>query len=120
MTQPSQIRYVRYFETVLFNYIDNGISFGPSVVTIDKIIFKGCPNISGYFRPSAKVVNVQTNQIIYSTSDFVKMTKFQTKDYETKPFELKFLSSPLVGGDIMIKVYHKGNSVDEYEKFRCS
>jgi hypothetical protein len=108
VTHPSQIRYVTYFESVLSNYIDHNKKFGPAVITIDKLVFNGCPSYSGYFRPIAKIVNVHTNETIYSTNDFVKSKKFNTKEHETKPFELAFHKCPMIGGDIMIKVYHEG------------
>ena len=64
------------------------------------------PEYNDYFRPSAKLVDVRTNHEIYDTATKAEKQKFSTKDFEKRPAVLEFVKAPMIGGDILLKIYH--------------
>jgi len=113
VTQPSQIRYVKYFEKVFMGYMTTELKLEPSIVALDKLTM-GCPKTSSYFRPYVEIYTVRDNRLVYSTIDPEK--KKSPKKYKSKKMENEKaqIEIPLAGtklpliGDVLIKVYHMG------------
>ena len=61
VTQPSQIRYVKYFETIFRKR-----HMTPTVLKINSLVFQGVPklNSDGSFRPYIEIWNVKKLKMV--------------------------------------------------------
>ncbi|CAD8182631.1 unnamed protein product [Paramecium octaurelia] len=101
VTQPSQIRYIEYF-----NQIFKSPDYCAQVKKLSAITFVGpSPKMSGNTsKPYVDIYTVKDMRKIYSG-----LSEAQTKNYEYKGNELVLQLNTVIYGDILIKFYHYGS-----------
>lgn len=106
VTQPSQLRAVRYFEKVFNSYVSLNKIIDPVVVQIDKVVMHGVPNFTGgAFKPIIKVISVHDKKLLFTTEVIGKPIEYNAKDYDIIDIDFG-PKSPVLTGDILLKVYH--------------
>jgi hypothetical protein len=112
VTQPSQIRSIKYFEKVLNGYVSLNQMIDPAIVVLDSSKMYGIPKLSSnYFRPYFEVYSVRDSHMVYTSNDPDKKTSLKkfpvTETKKDGPsIHVPFINAPPMIGDILIKVYH--------------
>jgi len=114
VTQPSQVRYVEYFATVLGSYLTKEPSFHPVVVQIDQIVMYGMPKSSfvGYIKPFVELYDVRERKLRHTTKRVDEQPpKFlrQFLGEEVIPIDL---SKTVMSGDILVRVHDFGSLIN--------
>lgn len=78
VTQPSQVRYVEYFE-----HVYKGLIRSPSLKSPSKIIIHTIPDVSGSGRckPYVEIVNGVNFEVLWSNKDSLNLKSYQIYDY---------------------------------------
>jgi len=108
VTQPSQIRAVKYFEKVLNSYLSLNKVIDPIVVQAESITIHGVPDFSssGTFKPAFKIYAVREKKLLYNSITHVKPKEYQARDLSKIQFIFGQMS-PILSGDVVVKVYHE-------------
>jgi len=107
VTQPSQIRAVKYFERVLNSYLSLNKVIDPVVAQAESITIHGVPDFSsGTFRPAFKIYAVREKKLLYNSVTFAKPAEYQARDLSKIQFYFGPMS-PILSGDVVVKVYHE-------------
>lgn len=111
MTQPSQIRSIKYLEKTFSNYLSLNKEVSPQVISVESVRMYGIPKMSSnYFRPFIELYNVRSGDMIYTTKDQSgKNRKYKIEDDGKVPIDIQFHNCPSVAGDVLFRVYHTGN-----------
>jgi C2 domain of PTEN tumour-suppressor protein len=111
VTQPSQIRSIKYLEKTFNDFTGINKRIEPQVIKVDCIKMYGIPKMSSnYFRPYIELYTVRTGEMVYTTKDpNGKNKKYKTEEESKGPIEIPFSNCPPQAGDILFRVYHTGN-----------
>lgn len=124
VTQPSQIRYVEYFEKIY-----KGIIRSPSLKSLSKIIIHTIPDVSGSGRckPYVEVVNGVTFEVIFHNKDSLNLISHQIYDYsyeqgplgasaalrippkQEQKMPIQITNDYLLSSDLYFRIKHKGS-----------
>lgn len=104
VTQPSQVRYVRYFAHILHQEIK-----GPMCKILKKLVFHRAPRMSNSgCRPYVELF--YEDQLVYSSKEAARERNLHLVDDWTEPREhdIPISSHLILKGDLLFKVYHWG------------
>lgn len=102
VTHPSQIRYVEYFQKILFGFPD--VVFWPKIKEIQEIILHRVPQFGGGgCKPCVDIYFVKDRKRIYSDN------KKNVRQVEKEPYSFGYEQFGLgIVGDIQFKISHIG------------
>jgi len=104
VTQPSQIRYVRYFAHILREEVK-----GPMCKILRKLVMHRAPRMSNSgCRPYIELY--YEDQLVFCTKESTRERNLHLVDDWTEPrdFDLPVSSHLIVKGDVLFKIYHWG------------
>eukprot|EP01016_Furgasonia_blochmanni_P046817 TRINITY_DN6804_c0_g1_i8.p1 TRINITY_DN6804_c0_g1~~TRINITY_DN6804_c0_g1_i8.p1 ORF type:complete len:420 (-),score=78.12 TRINITY_DN6804_c0_g1_i8:34-1293(-) len=113
VTQPSQKRYVEYFERILNEWKRNGTKLYSVMRTLKEIRLNGVPDVStsGGCRPYIEIYNVATDEKLYTNKEaHGRQRKYQRSERE---ISIPYDPNTLLVGDILIKLKNNGKISDE-------
>jgi len=109
VTQPSQIRYVKYFEIIY-----KRVQMTPTALRLNVISLIGVPrlNSDGSMRPYMEIYTVKNNKLIYTDKKKYNETRsyFDHGVKQLNKIDIKIESNVVLVGDILIKIYNMSKS----------
>jgi len=111
VTQPSQMRYVDYFTTILNSHLNNEPRFHPCLVQIDKLVMYGMPknSFTGYIKPFVEIYDVRDRKMRQTTRiPNEDPPKFLRKFVGEDIIPVDLSSKTIMSGDILVRVYDLG------------
>lgn len=89
VTQPSQLRYVRYFEEIL-----NGNITAPTLKLLKRVEMHTMPNIKkNTCRPFVEIIQVKNVKTLFSAKKFSKLQKYTASKRTESGDDVNVLSS---------------------------
>ncbi len=104
VTQPSQVRYVYYFESVYRRLIKSPILKRPSSITVGEL-----PKISrsGKLKPYLQIVNCADFKELWTNRDIPNLP--EVKAGKNQAIKLEFPSDLLLSGDLYFRIKHNSS-----------